>query len=172
MSRVPLPIAWRTAVYAVDGRVLSWRAKAVAGAISTHMDGNGRNVRPSVAMLAAETALSSRTVDTGLRELREAGFLVVERKGGGRKRPTRYRGVIPALEAGDLHPKAREYHARRAEFWPETTHVVQENHARGADKDVQEDVQYFSRRANARRNKNGGALKARPEHLYLDEAGQ
>ena len=64
-------IDWRNAVYAVDGRVLSWRAKAVAGAVSIHADGNGRKIRPSVDRLAAETGLASRTVDTALRELRK-----------------------------------------------------------------------------------------------------
>lgn len=50
--------------------VLSWRAKAVAGAISTHMDGNGRTIRPSIDLLAADSGLASRTVATALAELR------------------------------------------------------------------------------------------------------
>ena len=77
--------------------VLSWRAKAVAGAISTHMDGNGRTIRPSIDLLAADSGLASRTVATALAELREAGFLIVEKQGGGRANPTLYRAAIPRL---------------------------------------------------------------------------
>lgn len=83
--------------------VLSWRAKAVAGPISTHMDGNGRKIRPSIDLLAADSGLASRTVATALAELREAGFLIVEKQGGGRANPTLYRAAIPRITVHQMH---------------------------------------------------------------------
>lgn len=141
MSR---PIDWRNAIYAVDGRVLSWRAKAVAGALSIHADGNGRKIRPSVDRVAAESGLASRTVDTALRELREAGFLVVQKQGGGRARPTTYKAVIPALTTHDMHRFYFPNGAHGAENSPVNDARQDVNDARGAQNDArgaEEDVQ-------------------------------
>jgi hypothetical protein len=132
------PIAWREMVYAVDGRVLSWRAKAVAGPISLYMDWRGGSIWPSVSRLAAQASISRRTVLTGLGELRESGFLVVVKKGGGRHRPTIYKACIPVLTVQDVHS-----------FGSETVHEVQENGARGAQESAQESAHSIKRAARA-----------------------
>jgi DNA-binding transcriptional ArsR family regulator len=144
-------IDWRNAVYAVDGRVLSWRAKAVAGAVSIHADGNGRKIRPSVDRLAAESGLASRTVDTALRELREAGFLIVEKQGGGRNRPTTYRAAIPSLTTHDMHRFFSTNGAHGAEYLGVNDARRARNDARGAEEDVQEDVFSMKRGKRAKR---------------------
>ena len=103
-------------MYAVNESVLSSRAKAVAGPISIHMNGSGGSIRPSVERLAAEASLSRRTVQQGLRDLREAGFLVVEEEGGGRNRTTRYRGAIPPITAHEMHRFSRQNSAGDARY--------------------------------------------------------
>jgi DNA-binding transcriptional ArsR family regulator len=158
-----VPIAWRNAIYATNGRVLSWRGKAVAGPISIHMAKDGGSIRPSVELLAEEASLSPRTVFKGLAELRDAGFLIVERKGGGRERPTLYRAVIPAQTVLTVHRlKAKRMHdtqgldSETLHVGSETLHVRSENPARGAEEDVQEDVHKdvtTYTRANARETK-------------------
>ncbi len=159
----PFALEWRDAVYSVDGRVLSWRGKAVAGPVSTHMDKNGGSIRPSVDLLAAESGLSPRTVDTALRELRESGFLVVERKGGGRHQPTLYGAAIPELTTHDVHGFARRNDARRDKkrrtSRQETTHDVRRRTPRES---AQEDVA----RARAREDTYRGSKEEEADRGY------
>lgn len=104
------------------------------------MSKDGGSIRPSIDLLAAEASLSPRTVHKGLAELRDAGFLIVERQGGGRHRPTLYRAIIPPKTLHDVHPfAAKRLHVVRGND-AETLHIRSENPALGAEEDVQEDV--------------------------------
>jgi DNA-binding transcriptional ArsR family regulator len=176
-----VPIRWRNAIYATNGRILSWRAKAVAGPISIHMAKDGGSIRPSIERLAAEASLSPRTVHTGLAELREAGFLVVERQGGGRHRPTVYRAEVPSQTVHVMHRFAANT-AHRVQglqpetlhVRPETLHVGSENHAPRAEEDVQESVQEDAKpipRANARGKKRARSTRSSREQSSADWEG-
>lgn len=61
---------------------------------------DGTRVYPSIQRIASETALSERTVQTAMRELREAGLITLIREGGG-KYANEYRINIDVLEGFD-----------------------------------------------------------------------
>lgn len=69
-------------------------------ALSDWADHEGGNVYPSVASIAAKVGYCERTVRTRLRWLEAHGFIVADRRGGGRSCTTRYRIVLAALKTG------------------------------------------------------------------------
>src|SRR5262245_17091093 len=60
-------------------------------AMADHADHEGRNVRPSVELVAWKTGYEERQVRRIIRSLEQDGLLIVVKTGGGRKRPTEYR---------------------------------------------------------------------------------
>lgn len=171
MSRTSFPIAWRDAVYSANGRVLSWRAKAVAGPLSTHMDLDGSSIWPSIARLAAEASIGERTAGAGLRELRGSGFLIVTKKGGGRNRPTLYRATIPPLTRHDVHRFAPNTTHDVPGLGAETRHVTSLNLAPRAEESAQEGAHSLQRAARARKKspRMRAAQRQTPDLSYLDE---
>ena len=63
----------------------------VALALADQADGAGNGVYPSVDLVAVETRLSRRAVQYKTSELEQLGFIVLVERGGGRKRPNRWR---------------------------------------------------------------------------------
>lgn len=60
-------------------------------AYADHADHDGRNCFPSAGLIAYKTGYSLRQVQRVTAALVERGVLIVERRGGGRAQPTRYR---------------------------------------------------------------------------------
>jgi len=169
------PIAWRNAVYS---STMSSRAKAVAGAVGIHMSKNGGSIRPSLERLEAETSLSRHTVVRGLSELREWGFLELAVAGGGRRRTSIYRALIPNITVQQLHSFAQqtvqEAHRLAGEtvqLLPETVQIVAVNSAPSAQEDVKEDVHKDVTSLEGKRRAFGGRRKKEGGHVdvkYLD----
>ncbi len=90
---VPLPIRWRKAVR--EEHRLSTRAKAVAAALSDYMDNTTGRCWPTVERIGRDLSYSPRSVKYGLAELKEAGYLEVERK---RNQPSRKIARFPATK--------------------------------------------------------------------------
>lgn len=63
----------------------------VALALAEQADSEGNGIYPSVDLVAVETRLSRRAVQYKTNELEQLGFLVLVERGGGRKRPNRWR---------------------------------------------------------------------------------
>lgn len=70
----------------------------VALALAEQADSEGRNIFPSVDLVAVETRLSRRSVQYQIRDLQELGFLILMEKGGGRKNPNRWAIDVAWLE--------------------------------------------------------------------------
>src|SRR5213593_2133664 len=98
----PAPVAfvlvWRKDVLA-DGSLL-WRAKYVALALSTYMNSDGGNARPSIDRLEREMDVASRTIQRGLRDLESAGYVVRDERPG---RVTTYSASCPQ-RVSEGHP--------------------------------------------------------------------
>ena len=82
-------------------RKLSPQAEGLLGYLLTLADGGGI-VELTRGELAAARSVSIPTISRALRELREAGELVLVKEGGGRGRPSRYQ--ITRLARGTLSP--------------------------------------------------------------------
>jgi hypothetical protein len=81
----------------VLGSALPARLRFLTTVLALYGDEDGGNIYPSIDRLAREIDVHRTGVMLKLKELRSLGVLVVERKGGGRRRPTLYRLVIDAL---------------------------------------------------------------------------
>lgn len=64
---------------------------AVALVLADQADQQGGNIYPSIATIAALSRLSERSAQYVMRDLQELGYLELEKKGGGRGKPSRYR---------------------------------------------------------------------------------
>jgi hypothetical protein len=114
----PFLFGWQDALLDSD---LKPRAKLVGLAASTYADIDGRNVRPSIRLIAVRTGQGERTVRRALVELRVGGFLrrvhqapAAERGGGG---TDRYVLAIPAGPAATTtagNDSTSGHHDRRA----------------------------------------------------------
>ncbi len=83
--------------------------KIVAIKLADVANDDGTSIYPSIATVASEAELSERQVQRIMDEFREAGLLVVVRKGGGRNRPTEYRFDLAAIDRlPDAKPVAEE----------------------------------------------------------------
>lgn len=86
---------WRTAITESG---LSPTARHIALTLSLYMSEKGDSAYPSHATLATDTGLARSTVTKGLREIEEAGYLIVSRAPGargGRTRVNHYRAADP-----------------------------------------------------------------------------
>lgn len=70
----------------------------VALALAEQADSEGKNVFPSVDLLATETRLSRRSVQYQIADLHSLGFLILVKKGGGRKNPNLWAIDVDWLE--------------------------------------------------------------------------
>jgi hypothetical protein len=86
----PLVVRWREALRADTD--LSWKGTNVGVMLSTWMAADGRGAFPSVPTIAASMKLSESTVQRGLRELEERGYLWSGVTPG---KPTRYDALLP-----------------------------------------------------------------------------
>lgn len=89
---------WRKAI--IDDRSLSAKAKHIALTLANRMDPHGVCF-PGVALISAETNRHERTVQKGLRELEECGYLHIE-EGGGRASSSTYTALLPERTATPL----------------------------------------------------------------------
>lgn len=78
----------------------------VALALAEQADSEGKNIFPSVDLVAAETRLSRRSVQYQIAELQKIGFLILVKKGGGRKNPNLWRIDVDWLETKPDRVKA------------------------------------------------------------------
>lgn len=73
----------------------------VALVLSTYADGDGNDIRPSVATVVRVSGRSRATVHEALRALRDAGWIEqLARGSGAAKRASLYRLAIPPLGSG------------------------------------------------------------------------
>jgi hypothetical protein len=82
-----------------EGSHLSAKSlRAVARVLADYASWDGRDVRPSVALIAAESDFSERAVQYALRELERSGLLVIVKRSSGRPGcPNEYRLHCPAV---------------------------------------------------------------------------
>lgn len=92
-------------------RIGSTAAKMVMLKLASHAQDDGSRVYPSIATIAAEAEMSERQVQRILADLCERKLLVLEDRGGGRNRTSRYRIDLAALK---LLPDARSVTEIRA----------------------------------------------------------
>jgi len=72
---------------------------AVALVLADQADGEGGKVFPSIPFIATLARLSERQTQYVMRDLERVGFLILEKKGGGRGNPSRYRIDLEWLKA-------------------------------------------------------------------------
>jgi hypothetical protein len=89
---------------AISRSRLSWKARLVALTLSLRMDFDTFECWPSLGRIEAETGLSRRSVQRGLRELRGHGYLFMHRQKG---------------RAGGANGKTNLYVARLPTWWDE-----------------------------------------------------
>lgn len=94
-ARLAPLFTWRSAI--VDSE-LAATTRHVALTLSLHMNERGGSCYPGAPRLARETGLSERAVRDHLGRLVDAGWLVLERRGGqrgGRRESNEYRATVP-----------------------------------------------------------------------------
>jgi DNA-binding transcriptional regulator YhcF (GntR family) len=85
-------MAWMRLIAREERGLNKWE-KLVALTLATHMDMNGENAWPSLATLARETGLSTRTVQRAIAGLRDKELIRVK-PGHGPGRSNRYQAVL------------------------------------------------------------------------------
>lgn len=73
---------------------MSTKSKITCAALAAHMNANHHIAWPSISRLAAMTGLSTSSVKRAVKEIEEAGWLVIER-GGINKGTSRYTPIFP-----------------------------------------------------------------------------
>lgn len=80
----------------LKGRGLTSTQRDVLQAMASYGDYHLREIRPSLETVAREFELNVKTVRDAVNVLRERGFLIVVKEGGGRGNPTHYAIVDPS----------------------------------------------------------------------------
>jgi hypothetical protein len=102
----PFNLRWLRAVKRSD---LSSKAKAVANVLGIHYMtwDTGGDMRPGVPRLAKDTSMSERSVHRALKELGDAGYLKVGKRGH-TGTATLYYGTFPAKRKGEDESSPRQ----------------------------------------------------------------
>lgn len=94
---------------------LGTQAKMVLLGLADHAHADGREARPGVRTLAQYAECSERTVQRHLRSLEDAGFISLQRAGGGRN-PKTYAISLPELAALRPAPRGDSVSSRPSEL--------------------------------------------------------